>query len=320
MHLSKLPTGPHRRLLATLLAFVLFANIVFILYPTSPTSSAAPAVKPEAPAVKPEAPAVKLIGNNPFQAEYDNNDPQSCNGLHPILRADLNETIPRHYALKGPKTRVVTIFLWRQQTYAMSNISWPELAKDLCPYPPELVAYFKAYWDRHVNDDYPRWPNGWAPCWLWKINSESDNLLNYGRESVAYYPYVRMESFLRNFDFTIGAPASLYDLSHPLEPITSKRLKLMIAAPPPTIRSDGIQLAWMVSNCSPRNQRNEVMKGLMEEMEVHSFGRCMHNMDFPEEIKLKFKLTEEVSNNQYWGPWQDIKREIFAGYPYVVSV
>ncbi|RUS12509.1 hypothetical protein BC937DRAFT_87697 [Endogone sp. FLAS-F59071] len=128
-----------------------------------------------------------------------------------------------------------------------------------------------------------------------------------------------MTSFLQQFDFTIGAPASLFDLSHPLEPISSSLLQTMINAPQPPLREDGVLIAWMVSNCSPQNQRNDLMQSLMAEMEVHSFGKCMNNKDIPLDVKQKFGMPEEGVTDQWWGSWQDIKRSIFSKYPFVFT-
>ncbi|RUS14113.1 hypothetical protein BC937DRAFT_94330, partial [Endogone sp. FLAS-F59071] len=122
---------------------------------------------------------------HPFEKEYA--IPKECNNLQPIHRADINETVPRHFALKGPKDRVLTIFLWRQQTFGHANIPWVDYARDLCPYPPELGSFFIMYWLRHVQNGDAKWPEGWAPCWLWKINPESDGTVRTCQESGIKY-------------------------------------------------------------------------------------------------------------------------------------
>ncbi|CAG8455688.1 50_t:CDS:1, partial [Scutellospora calospora] len=104
----------------------------------------------------------------PFSSDYL---PSSCEKL-----PSHQYTSPRKFYLIGPKSRELTIFLWKYLTYASVNeISWKLVSKDLCPYPPELLPFFQKIFNRFARQKVPdlsEWPKGYAPCWFWAVQPD----------------------------------------------------------------------------------------------------------------------------------------------------
>ncbi|KAF9200950.1 4-alpha-L-fucosyltransferase [Podila verticillata] len=128
-------------------------------------------------------------------------------------------------------------------------------------------------------------------------------VLEYGGENVDYYPHIALPTFLQQFDLTMGTPGSLFDISIPLYGITEEMLQDMVNAQPqvPFHAVPEHYLAWATSNCWPRNKRNELMQELIDKIGAHSYGSCLHNIDFP------------GTNGRYD---YTAKMQVLAGYPF----
>ncbi|KAL1919578.1 uncharacterized protein VTP21DRAFT_1509 [Calcarisporiella thermophila] len=142
---------------------------------------------------------------------------------------------------------------------------------------------------------------------------------SYGRESLAYYPFVSQANLLDRFDLSIGAPGPMHDLFYPLHPISDvspfyqktafseiKKGKLPIGT-----SADPV-VAIMISNCDPHNKRNDIMKALFELVEVHSYGKCFNNKKLPKDVVEKYDIPENYDT--YFGDWPAIKRDVFSRY------
>ncbi|KAF9209250.1 4-alpha-L-fucosyltransferase [Haplosporangium sp. Z 27] len=133
-------------------------------------------------------------------------------------------------------------------------------------------------------------------------------VLKFGRESTAYYPQVALASYLQQFDFTMGAPDPQFDLSYPLYPVSEVEILQLANVKPvfPVDKKPENYIAWMISNCTPKNNRNEIMKELMEKIGAHSYGSCQNNRKGPSEEETKGR------------PWEQVKQEILAAYPFTL--
>src|SRR6185312_12602945 len=101
---------------------------------------------------------------SPFSSEYT---PSTCSSLP---RKD--HTRPTSFRALGPPKRELTIFSWRYVTYETrdANNWWSNASTELCPYPPELVPFFRRVYDKFAILHSPgisEWPIGYAPCKLW---------------------------------------------------------------------------------------------------------------------------------------------------------
>lgn len=54
-----------------------------------------------------------------------------------------------------------------------------------------------------------------------------------------------------------------------------------LRGPPKFPKRQDAPIAAFISNCSPLNERTQVLEELSQRMNVHSYGHCMHNMDEP---------------------------------------
>ncbi|KAF9275834.1 Alpha 1,3 fucosyltransferase [Mortierella alpina] len=127
----------------------------------------------------------------------------------------------------------------------------------------------------------------------------------YSRESVANYPHVALPSFLQEFDLTMGSPAPLFDIPYPLMVISEEAALQMANVEPqvPFDKKPDNYIAWVVSNCEPKNNRNAWMQELIDKIGAHSYGQCLHNKDFPASHK------DTMFN-------KDSKVKILSGYPF----
>ncbi|KAL1924417.1 uncharacterized protein VTP21DRAFT_7452 [Calcarisporiella thermophila] len=142
---------------------------------------------------------------------------------------------------------------------------------------------------------------------------------SFGRESLAYYPFASQTNLLNRFDLSIGAPEPMHDIFYPLYPISD------LAPYYKTIDFNGIKqkkmaigptsnpvVAMMISNCEPKNQRNEIMRELSSLVEVHSFGKCFNNQKIPKSIMQKYAIPDNY--DIFFGDWPAIKRDVFSPY------
>jgi len=116
----------------------------------------------KAPSEEPPEEPFKHV--SPFSSEYT---PSTCSSLP---RKD--HTRPASFRALGPPKRELTIFYWRYVTYETrdANNWWSNASTELCPYPPELVPFFRRVYDKFAILHSPgisEWPIGYAPCKLW---------------------------------------------------------------------------------------------------------------------------------------------------------
>ncbi|KAF8975668.1 hypothetical protein BGZ46_008937 [Entomortierella lignicola] len=132
-------------------------------------------------------------------------------------------------------------------------------------------------------------------------------VLEYGRESIANYAHVALFSFLQQFDLTMGAPAQLFDVPYPLLPVSEEMaIKYTNVKPAyPFDKTPDHYIAWVISNCQPRNNRNELMADLIKKIGAHSYGSCQNNKVMPKDETR---------------PWEEVKQEVLAQYPYTLVV
>ncbi|CAG8452538.1 7074_t:CDS:1 [Paraglomus brasilianum] len=103
------------------------------------------------------------LAPSPFLAEYA---PTTCD-------TSLHNSFPRYrtFRLRGPRNREVLIFRWLHYAFTtQKELSWPDAARDLCPYPPELAPSFQRIFGKFAPSPYSDitiWPAGYAPCFFW---------------------------------------------------------------------------------------------------------------------------------------------------------
>ncbi|KAF9209259.1 Alpha 1,3 fucosyltransferase [Haplosporangium sp. Z 27] len=132
---------------------------------------------------------------------------------------------------------------------------------------------------------------------------------HFHSESLAYYPFVAFPEFMGQFDLNIGTPPHVMDVPSALWPVNDE-LALRFANVEPSYPFDkepDNYIAFFVSNCAPKNNRHDLMQGLMDGIGAHSYGFCLHNKDVPEGITRN-------------GPtWEEDKRKILASYPFALA-
>ncbi|KAG0346024.1 putative glycoprotein 3-alpha-L-fucosyltransferase [Podila humilis] len=134
----------------------------------------------------------------------------------------------------------------------------------------------------------------------------------YGGESLASYAYLATPMYQSQFDLTMGAPPSMMDVPIPVYEVT-KDFALKLANTPPSFAFDQKPQHYagiMVSNCEPKNNRNGLMKALIDKAGAHSFGACMHNMEMPDDYKI---------DTNHWGDWVNNKLKMLGAYPFVFA-
>ncbi|CAG8529776.1 5795_t:CDS:1 [Paraglomus occultum] len=127
---------------------------------TPPNDSSA-----ETPPQDPYEEAIKHF--SPFASEYSL---ATCFNLP-------NRVKRKSFKAYGPPGRELSIFHWRYLTYQIADtVDWKKRSAELCPYPPELVPFFKRFYNKFVKGRTPivsAWPIGYAPCFLWYLFHES---------------------------------------------------------------------------------------------------------------------------------------------------
>ncbi|KAL4859864.1 LAG1 longevity assurance 1 [Chlorella vulgaris] len=122
----------------------------------------------------------------------------------------------------------------------------------------------------------------------------------YAMESGKYYPQI----YEISSGINISADYRL-DSDVPVTYWTPSEYPDLKAMPVPFAqkRTDGL-IAVFISNCGPKNNRNEVLTQLIELLPglVHSYGGCQHNMDANDTkiatiSRYKFAFTPENSND-----------------------
>jgi len=105
---------------------------------------------------------------SPFSSEYS---PATCSNLPYRVKR-------KSFKAYGPPGRELSILHWRYLTFATAEaIDWQKFSAELCPYPPELVPFFKKLYNKfvkgHILTVNP-WPIGYAPCVFWYIFQGND--------------------------------------------------------------------------------------------------------------------------------------------------
>ncbi|KAK3833930.1 MAG: hypothetical protein JOS17DRAFT_739823 [Linnemannia elongata] len=132
-------------------------------------------------------------------------------------------------------------------------------------------------------------------------------VLHFYDESIGYYPHIGLQTFVQQFDLTMGSPPQLMDIPHPTYPI-SHDIALEYANVEVTYPFDKAPenyIAFIVSNCDARNDRLHLIDKLIADAGAHSYGWCSHNKDMPEELQGREKEQ-----------WQQKKQKLLAGYPF----
>ncbi|CAG8582226.1 11182_t:CDS:1 [Paraglomus brasilianum] len=115
----------------------------------------------EIPSKDPYEEAIKHF--SPFTSEYSL---ATCSSL-----PQNTHTKPRTFKAYGPPGRELSILHWRYLTFAIAEaIDWHTISQELCPYPPELVPFFKILYSKFAASYSPKvyeWPVGYAPCLFW---------------------------------------------------------------------------------------------------------------------------------------------------------
>ncbi|KAF9914607.1 hypothetical protein BX616_007940 [Lobosporangium transversale] len=139
-------------------------------------------------------------------------------------------------------------------------------------------------------------------------------VLEFGRESIGSYAHVALPSFLQQFDLTMGAPYALFDVPYPLMPISKETIENLANVQPkvPVTEQFSLEItasthlmAWVISNCEPRNNRNELMLELIEKIGAHSYGSCHHNRDMPEQVPGE--------------AWEKHKQNVLSNYAFTLA-
>ncbi|KAF8939970.1 hypothetical protein BGZ47_007929 [Haplosporangium gracile] len=132
-------------------------------------------------------------------------------------------------------------------------------------------------------------------------------VLHFFDESIGYYPHVALQTFIQQFDLTMGSPPQLMDIPHPTYPIShEKALEYVnVKVTYPFGKTPENYIAFVVSNCEAKNDRLVLIDKLIADAGGHSYGRCSHNIDMPEELQKR-----EMEQ------WEYKKQKVLADYPF----
>jgi hypothetical protein len=132
-------------------------------------------------------------------------------------------------------------------------------------------------------------------------------VLHFYDESIGYYPHIALQTFVQQFDLTMGSPPQLMDIPHPTYPITHvKALEYANVEPSfPFDQTPENYIGFVVSNCEAKNDRLVLINKLNKDAGAHSYGWCSNNIDIPDELTGREK-----------GSWQYKKQKLLAAYPF----
>ena len=138
-------------------------------------------------------------------------------------------------------------------------------------------------------------------------------VFQFGQESVGYFNFVGLKSYLQQFDFLIGSPPSLMDLPLPLYAITEERAVQLanVRSSFPVGGTPEHLIAFMVSNCDGLNNRNDLLHYLVDHIGAHSYGHCLHNTEIPKELS---DAEKQGKMN-----WEEVKHKTLATYPFILA-
>ncbi|GJJ70962.1 hypothetical protein EMPS_03312 [Entomortierella parvispora] len=230
-----------------------------------------------------------------------------CNNL-PIVRHPRGILITRK-----TKDEPLRIFHWKQWSYGQV-VDWQKESRSRTPrsldgeLDADIIFMDYPFFDFRIQQppyfDMRRFPPRVAhQRWVFQ----------FGQESVGYFNFVGLKSYLQQFDFLIGSPPSLMDLPLPLYAITKERAMELADVRPsfPADRKPEHLIAFMVSNCDGLNNRNHLMHYLVKHLGAHSYGHCLRNTEIPKEL--------EDAEKEGRMSWDEVKRKTLATYPFILA-
>jgi hypothetical protein len=116
-----------------------------------------------------------------------------------------------------------------------------------------------------------------------KRSRPEQKLVMLSMESEKYYPLVvnaKQQGYDISMDYRIHSGADV-----PIVYLGQQDWAEMLASDNDPRKKDQAMLASaVISNCSPRNNRQDVLEKLIGLMSVASFGQCHHNADLPSDL------------------------------------
>lgn len=139
-------------------------------------------------------------------------------------------------------------------------------------WPP--VRYCGQKWIRLIRESPSSRPAGYTTVSRGVMNREFDAVATYHLDSDIPYPY-----------FPFQGDAAARGLFDPFVPWRERRTDAIVS--------------WVARNCQDAsNRRTDLVLELMEHVDVHSYGRCLHNTDFPAH-------AQDVLRRDYLKPGMD---------------
>src|SRR6185369_6834895 len=122
------------------------------------------------------------------------------------------------------------------------------------------------------------------------------------------------------FDLTMGASDKVLDIYKPAHEIRNIDVFYDSHVKFENKRND-VLFVWMAGNCDDEvpNRRDIYVRELMKNVTVHSYGKCLHNKDTPDEILTKYGLEKGQAPGYYQDHMYEIKRDIFSPYKFVLA-
>eukprot|EP00455_Lapot_gusevi_P040261 TRINITY_DN4547_c0_g1_i4.p1 TRINITY_DN4547_c0_g1~~TRINITY_DN4547_c0_g1_i4.p1 ORF type:complete len:475 (-),score=20.39 TRINITY_DN4547_c0_g1_i4:27-1451(-) len=151
-------------------------------------------------------------------------------------------------------------------------------------------------------------------------------VLQFVGESLVYYPLFGLPFFLRKFDLSLGAHSKVFDMTdYPyvsLEWLDEK--SKFWQAPKFTYeekkRHHPLGIAWISSNCSPKNGRDRYAVELSKHVTIDSFGRCMPTREWPQDIRVKYQIPfVNKAESHFALDWKNIALETTQPYLFALA-
>ena len=151
-------------------------------------------------------------------------------------------------------------------------------------------------------------------------------ILQFEGESTEYYPHVTTPEFQALFHATIGVPQSYFTYAG-IPAYQTRAAELANQPPSPQLKRILKEGGWpkggtlataVMSNCMAKNGRTEYLKELMKFMHVDSFGTCVGNAKIGDAILARHGFGNG-SRDHFAGDYRGVKKEVFAGYPFVLA-
>jgi hypothetical protein len=154
-----------------------------------------------------------------------------------------------------------------------------------------------------------------------ELNASQSAVLEFGGESIEWYPFVGTKEFQSYFNISIGSPRHAFDypginpwLQSP--ELLMKSERFMQGLKDVVFRANS-SVAMMVSNCDQNTKRRtDYLAELMDYIQVDSFGRCLPTAQVPLELLLKHGAT---GANHHKTDYKAVKHDVFKAYPFVLT-